>query len=95
MRQMYGSFGKAMPKSCLSFVSRAAFDNGVKEKYGLDRIVYPVSRTRQLTKLDMLHNTGMPKIDVNPETFEVFVDGVHATVPPAKSFPMSQLYWFS
>ena len=94
-RPMYGAFGQTQPKTCVSFVSRAAFDNGIKDKLNLERIIYPVHRTRQLTKTDMVRNGGMPRIEVNPETFDVMVDGVHAYVPPAKEFPLSQLYWFS
>lgn len=94
-RPMYGAIGKTLPQTCVSFVSRAAYDLGIKERLGLERIVYPVRRTRQITKFDMVRNGAMPKIEVNPETFDVFVDGVHAYVPPAKEFPLSQLYWFS
>lgn len=94
-RPMYGSFGKTLPNTCISFVSQAAFDLGVKDRLGLERIVYPVHRTRQLTKLDMVRNSGMPKIEVNPETFDVYVNGKHAYVPPAKELALAQLYWFS
>lgn len=94
-RPMYGAFGKTLPQTCVSFVSRAAYDLGIKEKLGLERIVYPVRRTRQITKFNMVRNSAMPRIDVNPETFDVYVDGVHAYVPPAKEFSLSQLYWFS
>lgn len=94
-RPMYGAIGKTLPQTCVSFVSKAAYDLGIKEKLGLERIVYPVRRTRQITKFDMLRNSAMPEIEVNPETFDVFVDGVHAYVPPAKEFPLAQLYWFS
>lgn len=94
-RPMYGAFGQTQPKTCVSFVSRAAFDCGIKDKLNLERIIYPVHRTRQLTKMDMVRNGGMPRIEVNPETFDVMVDGVHAYVPPAKEFPLGQLYWFS
>ncbi len=94
-RPMYGAFGNSLPKTSLSFVSNAAFESGIKERLCLHRQVVPVRRTRQLTKYNMLLNSGMPKIDVNPETFEVFVNGVHAYVAPAKSFPLGQLYWFS
>lgn len=94
-RPMYGAIGKTLPQTCVSFVSKAAYDLGIKEKLGLERIVYPVRRTRQITKFDMLRNSAMPQIEVNPETFDVFVDGVHAYVPPAKDFPLAQLYWFS
>ncbi len=95
MRPMYGCFGEAMCNSRFSFVSRAAFDAGIKEKYGLTSIVHPVHGTRQLTKKDMLRNTATPFIEVNPETFEVTVDGYPATVPPAKELALAQLYWFS
>jgi len=94
MRPMFGAFGTAMPKTNISFVSNAAFALGIKERLGLQRIVYPVSRTRQLTKYDMLLNSAMPSIEVNPETFEVSVDGYTVNIPPAKSFPLAQLYWF-
>ncbi|MCH5328193.1 MAG: urease subunit alpha [Coprobacter sp.] len=94
-RPMFGALGPAMPKTCVSFVSRAAYDSGIKERLHLERIVYPVRRTRQLTKYDMVRNGGMPNIEVNPETFAVLVDGVHAYTPPAKEFPLSQLYFFS
>ena len=71
---MYGGFGKAMPESCLSFVSNAAFQSGIKDRLCLQRMVKPVRRTRQLTKFDMVRNGGVPKIDVNPETFDVLVN---------------------
>ena len=94
-RPMYGAFGCAMPETCISFVSDAACRSGIRERLGLHRMVKPVRRTRQLTKYDMVLNGGMPRIDVNPETFEVLVDGVRAYIEPAEKFPLSQLYWFS
>ena len=93
-RPMFGAFGKALAGTAVSFVSKAAYDSGIKKRLGLERMVYPVRRTRQLGKADMLYNGGMPSIEVNPETFEVFVNGVRAYVAPAKEFPLSQLYWF-
>lgn len=94
-RPMFGGFGTAMPESCISFVSGAACERGIKERLGLERMVRPVRRTRQLTKNDMVRNSGTPKIDVNPETFEVYVDGLRAYVKPAERFSLAQLYWFS
>ena len=94
-RPMFGAFGKAMAETCVSFVSKYAFDHGIKERLGLDRIVLPVSHTRQLTKADMAYNGEMPKIEVNPETFEVLIDGVTAHVPPIKDVSLGQLYFFS
>lgn len=95
MRPMFGAFGTALPKSCISFVSNAAIQNCVKERYCLERLVLPVRRTRQLTKFNMVRNNAMPSIEVNPETFRVTVDGYPIAIKPAKSFPMAQLHWFS
>lgn len=95
MRPMYGAFGEAMAKTRLTFVSRASFDLGIKEKYGLTSELYPVNRCRLLTKKDMVRNTATPNIEVDPETFEVTVDGYKAYVPPANELPLAQLYWFS
>ena len=94
-RPMYGAFGRTLPETCLSFVSNAAFQSGIKERLHLHRMVHPVRRTRQLTKYDMVRNGGMPKIDVNPETFDVLVNDIRAYVKPADKFPLSQLLWFS
>ena len=95
MRPMFGSFGKAMPDTCYSFVSQMAFEDDIKATYNLERNLYPLHKCRQLSKYDMIRNTGMPNIEVDPETLEVFVDGVHAYNPQAKEFALAQLYWFS
>lgn len=95
MRPMYGDWGGALAKTRLSFVSRAGYDKGIKEKYGLQSELYPVHGVRQITKADMLRNTATPHIEIDPETFYVTVNGQLAYVPPAKSLPLAQLYWFS
>ncbi len=95
MRPMFGAQGEALQSTRMTFVSQAAFQNGVKEKLGLKSNIYPVHGTRQLSKADMIRNTATPFIEVNPETFEVTVDGYRAYVPPAKELPLAQLYWFS
>lgn len=95
MRPMYGMYGSSLPHTRMSFVSQAAFDDGIKEKLNLQSIVYPVHRCRQISKKDMVLNTATPTIEVNPETFEVTVDGYKASVPPANELPLGQLYWFS
>ncbi len=94
-RPMYGAFGRTLPETGISFVSTAACESGIKERLHLHRTVRPVRRTRQLTKYDMVLNGGMPNIDVDPETFAVMVNGVHAYVKPAQKFSLAQLYWFS
>jgi len=94
-RPTFGSFGSALAKTCVSFVSQAAYENGVAERLQLQRQVRPVERTRTITKRDMVRNDVLPAITVDPETFAVTADGVQATVPPAKSVSLSRLYFFS
>lgn len=93
-RPMFGTWGKAMPQTCISFVSEAACSAGIRERLGLERMVKPVRRTRQLTKRDMVRNGCTPRIDVDAETFDVMVNGVKAYVKPAEKFALGQLYWF-
>ncbi|MCI0922639.1 urease subunit alpha [Sphingobacterium rhinopitheci] len=94
-RPMFGAFGKTMAETCLTYVSKAAYDLDIKSKLGLERMVRPVTKTRQLGKSDLIYNTGTPNITVNSETFEVLIDGVPAHIPPAKDFSLGQLYFFS
>jgi len=95
MRPMYGAFGKALSTTCVNLMSRVSIEAGVPEKLGLQRICYPVHGTRQISKYDMVRNSAMPRIEINPETFYVYVDGELAYVPPAPSLSLAQLYWFS
>jgi urease subunit alpha len=94
-RPMFGSFGSALAKTCVSFVSAAAYEAGVAERLELRRQVRPVERTRTITKRDLVRNNALPAIKVDPETFAVTADGVQATVPPAESVSLNRLYFFS
>jgi urease subunit alpha len=94
-RPMFGAQGDALPATCVTFVSGAAHAAGIKERLGLKRQVIPVRNTRKIGKRDMIRNSATPKIEVNSETFAVTVDGVHATVPPAKEISLNQKYFFS
>lgn len=94
-RPMYGAHGKALAETAVSFVSQAALDAGVEEHLGLERQVLAVSGTRTVTKRDLVRNNATPRIDVDPETFAVKVDGAHAYVEPAESVRLGQLYFFS
>jgi urease subunit alpha len=94
-RPMFGSFGSALPQTCVSFVSRAACEAGVAERLQLRRQVRPVERTRTITKRDLVRNDALPVIEVDPETFAVKADGVHATVAPAESISLNRLIFFS
>jgi urease subunit alpha len=94
MREMFGAYGKETARTRLTFVSAAAHCNGIKERLHLHSNVYPVHATRQITKQHMVLNGATPQIDVDPENFNVYIDGKLATVPPAKELPLAQLYWF-
>lgn len=93
-RPMFGAMGKTLQDTCLTFVSKAAFDDGIKEKAGLERQVVAVNNCRNISKHDLIRNNATPKIDVNPETFAVKVDGVHATCQPIQTAVMNQKYFF-
>jgi urease subunit alpha len=92
-RPMFGALGGALAETCVTFTSRAAYDAGIAERLGLRRIVAPVSGCRSVGKRDMLRNDRTPEISVDPETYEVLVDGELATAPPASRLPMAQLYF--
>ena len=92
-RPMFGAFGKAMTKGRVTFVSEAGLAAGVGEKYGLASKVLPVKNTRNIGKKDMVLNDLMPKISVDPETYEVHADGELLTCEPAEVLPMAQRYF--
>ncbi|WP_238121382.1 MULTISPECIES: urease subunit alpha [unclassified Xanthobacter] len=94
-RPMFGTLGSALPKTRVTFTSHAAIDAGIVQRYELKSNVVPVYGTRTLSKTSMVRNSCLPAIEVNPETFAVTVDGEHATIEPATSIPLSQLYFFS
>ncbi|MFF5056391.1 urease subunit alpha [Micromonospora sp. NPDC000663] len=94
-REAFGASGSQLARNCVTFVSRAAHECGIAEQLGLQRRVMPVYRCRNLTKRDMVRNDRTPQLEVDPETFAVKMDGVHATVPAARNLPMTQLYFFS
>lgn len=93
-RPMFGAFGKTMQDTCVTFVSQAALEDGVKEKAGLDRQVMAIRNCRTISKKDLIRNDQTPHIEVNPETFEVRVDGVHVTCEPIDVATMNQRYFF-
>ena len=92
-RPMFGSFGRALSSTSYTFVSKAAFDRGIAKELGLQKQIAPVANCRHLTKHDMIHNDFLPKIAVDPETYEVRVDGEIITCEPAVTLPMSQRYF--
>jgi urease subunit alpha len=92
-RPQFGTYGRALSKTCFSFVSQASLEAGIVEKYGLERAVVPVRTCRTIGKKDLKNNDAMPKIDVKPDTFEVFVDGEKVGSEPAQVLPMAQRYF--
>ena len=92
-RKMYGAMGKAKYKSAITFVSTAAYEAGVHEKLGLEKTVLPVRGIRNLTKKDMKLNGETPVIEVDPETYEVRVNGEHLICDPVDEVPMGQRYF--
>jgi urease subunit alpha len=92
-RPMFGAHPSVIEHTSVTFLSQAAMANGVPAQLGLRRLVAAVSGTRKLTKRDMLRNDATPRIDVNPETYEVLVDGVPATCPPAQTLPLAQRFF--
>lgn len=94
-RPMFAAQGDALPATCVTFVSGAAHAAGVKQRLGLRRQVMAVNNIRKIGKRDMVRNSATPNIEVNPETFAVTVDGVHATVAPLKTVSLNQRYFFS
>lgn len=89
---MFAAHGRAKYASCLTFVSKAAMEAQVKEKYGIEKTVVPVENCRNIGKKDMVYNDKTPEITVDPETYEVKADGETLTSKPAKKLPLTQLY---
>jgi urease subunit alpha len=92
-RPMFGAFGGALNDSCVTFVSQASLDAGVPAALGLKRRAVAVKGTRTIGKADMVHNSGTPLIEVDPQTYEVRADGVLLTCEPATELPLAQRYF--
>jgi urease subunit alpha len=93
-RPMFGAFGGSLQASSVSFVSQAGLDAGVRESLGLSRELLAVRNTRGgIGKADMIHNGATPKMEVDPETYEVRADGELLTCEPAKVLAMAQRYF--
>ena len=88
-----GTFGRALAPSCLTFVSQAALDADLPRSLGLQRRCVPVVNTREIGKASLRNNTALPKVEVDPQTYEVFADGELLTCEPAEVLPMAQRYF--
>jgi urease subunit alpha len=92
-RPMFGAFGRASTSTSITFVSAAALDAGIGAKLGLSRRLSAVRNTRGIGKRDMVHNSALPKIEVDAQTYEVRADGVLLTCEPAEVLPLAQRYF--
>ncbi len=92
-RPMFGAYGRAVTSSSITFVSKAAVESGLQDRLDVAKELVPVSGTRTVNKASMIHNNFAPKVDVDPETYEVRVNGDIVTCEPAKILPMAQRYF--
>jgi urease subunit alpha len=92
-RRMFGALGGARSATSVSFVSRVALDGGIGERLGLRKRLVAVSGTRSLSKHDLILNNYLPRIEVDPQTYEVRADGELLTCEPARVLPLAQRYF--
>jgi len=92
-RPMFGSYGGALARGSLTFVSQAGLAAGIGQKYGLQKTLSAVKGIRGLGKRHMIHNDYTPKMEVDAQTYAVRADGLLLTCEPAVSLPMTQRYF--
>lgn len=92
-RPMFGSFGGALHKGSITFVSQAGLAAGVKERYGLLKNVSAAKDIRRIRKQHLVHNAYLPKMEIDPQTYAVRADGQLLTCDPATILPMAQKYF--
>jgi urease subunit alpha len=92
-RPMFGAYGRSVAASSVTFVSKAAADTGLANKLGVAKSLVPVQGTRTVSKASMIHNFATPAVEVDPETYEVRIDGELITCEPASVLPMAQRYF--
>ncbi|GAA4255025.1 urease subunit alpha [Dactylosporangium darangshiense] len=92
-RPMFGAYGAAAPATSLAFVAPAAIEDGLAERLGLRRRLAAVADTRSRGKADMPGNDALPRIEVEPDTFTVRIDGEVVEPDPVTELPMAQRYF--
>jgi urease subunit alpha len=92
-RPMFGSFGSAIARGSLTFVSQAALAAGVGERFGLQKTLAAVKGCRSATKASMVHNAYLPRMEIDAQTYAVRADGQLLTCEPAQRLPMAQRYF--
>ncbi|MES2947147.1 MAG: urease subunit alpha [Pseudomonadota bacterium] len=92
-RPMFGSFGGALARGSLTFVSQAGLNAGIKERFGLAKTLSAVKNIRGVRKQHMVHNSYLPTMEIDAQTYSVRADGQLLTCEPAVSLPMAQRYF--
>ena len=92
-RPMFGAYGRSMETNSVIFVSKLASENKGLDELAIRKKVFPVEHTRNISKKSMKLNDLCPKIEVDPETYEVRLNGELITCEPAKELPMAQRYF--
>jgi urease subunit alpha len=92
-RHMFGALGGARAATSVSFVSQAGLQSDLGRRLGLRKRLVPVMRTRALSKSDMVLNDYLPRIEVDPQTYQVRADGELLTCEPASVLPLAQRYF--
>jgi urease subunit alpha len=93
-RPMFGSYGGAVARTALTFVSQLALDKGVAAQLRVAKPLVAVRNTRGgISKKSMVHNGATPRLAIDPETYAVTADGVLLTCEPADALPMAQRYF--
>ncbi|NOX43394.1 MAG: urease subunit alpha [Gammaproteobacteria bacterium] len=92
-RPMFGAFGRARTDTSVQFVSKAGLEANISEKYKLDKRLVAVENTRNIKKADMVHNSYLPTIEVDTQTYEVRADGELLTCEPMDILPLAQRYF--
>lgn len=93
MRRMYASYGKANRSTSITFMSQASIDRGVHNTLGLEKMISPVRGIRRLSKMDMKWNRALPKIEIDPASYQVYADGEELSCQPISSVPLGQRYF--
>lgn len=93
LKNMWGAYGKAKSRTCVTFVSKAAYEKGIKEKLGLEKITLPVKNCRTVGKKDMILNDATPQIEVDPDTYMVKINGIQVDSKPSETLPLCRRYY--
>jgi urease subunit alpha len=92
-RPMFGAFGGALHRGSLTFVSQAGMKAGIKERFGLNKTLSAVKNIRGVRKQHMVHNSYLPTMEIDAQTYAVRADGLLLTCEPATSLPLAQRYF--